>query len=49
MNAAAQTLPPQPDIWRKYSPRESLARYAWFLGAMFILIWSLRHLDINWE
>jgi phosphonate transport system permease protein len=37
-----------PDIWRKYSPGESLARYAWFLGAVFVLVWSLRHLDINW-
>jgi phosphonate transport system permease protein len=38
-----------PDIWRRFSPRETLIRYAWFAGIVFIAAWSIRHLDITWE
>ncbi len=38
-----------PDVWRKFSPRESLIRYAWMLGIVFVAVWSLRNLDIPWH
>ncbi len=47
--STSELSPRYPDIWRKYSPSESLVRYAWFLGTVFVLVWSLRHLDIAWE
>lgn len=37
-----------PDIWRRFTPRETLVRYFWFLGIAFIAIWSVRHMDIPW-
>jgi len=38
-----------PDIWRRFSPLDSLYRFAWFAGIVFAAGWSLRHLDITWE
>ncbi|MBL6958513.1 MAG: phosphonate ABC transporter, permease protein PhnE [Rhodospirillales bacterium] len=38
-----------PEIWRKYSPRQSLVRYAWLVGIVFVAVWSLRNLDIPWH
>jgi phosphonate transport system permease protein len=37
-----------PEVWRRFSPRETLLRYAWHLGIVFIVVWSLRNLDIPW-
>lgn len=37
-----------PDVWRKFSPRQTLIRYAWYVGVIFLAIWSLRHLNIPW-
>ncbi len=37
-----------PDVWRKFTPRQTLIRYVWFAGVVFVVAWSLRHLDINW-
>jgi len=37
-----------PDIWRKFTPRQSVIRYAWMLGIVFVAVWSLRNLDIPW-
>jgi phosphonate transport system permease protein len=37
-----------PEVWRRFSPRETLLRYAWYLGIVFIVVWSLRNLDIPW-
>lgn len=37
-----------PDIWRRFSPRETLIRYMWFAVIVFVAAWSLRHLDITW-
>ena len=37
-----------PDIWRRFTPRQTLVRYVWFLGAVFVAVWSVRHLDIPW-
>ncbi|PLX35766.1 MAG: phosphonate ABC transporter, permease protein PhnE [Hyphomicrobiales bacterium] len=37
-----------PEIWRKFSPRETLVRYAWMFGIVLVAAWSLRNLDIPW-
>ncbi len=37
-----------PDVWRKFSPRQSLERYLWFAGIVFVAAWSIRNLDITW-
>lgn len=37
-----------PDVWRRFSPRQTALRYAWYLGAVFVVVWSLRNLDIPW-
>jgi phosphonate transport system permease protein len=37
-----------PDVWQRFSPRETLKRYAWYLSAVFVAVWSLSRLDIPW-
>ncbi len=37
-----------PEVWRRFSPRETLVRYAWYVGVVFIAVWSVRDLDISW-
>ncbi|HIJ54592.1 MAG TPA: phosphonate ABC transporter, permease protein PhnE [Deltaproteobacteria bacterium] len=37
-----------PEVWRRFSPRETLTRYSWYLGIVFIAAWSVSHLDIPW-
>ena len=37
-----------PEVWRRFSPRETLVRYAWYLGAVFVVVWSVSNLDIPW-
>ena len=37
-----------PEIWRRFSPRETLIRYMWFAGIVFIAVWALSALDIPW-
>lgn len=37
-----------PDVWRRFSPRATLLRYAWYLGVVFVVVWSVRNLDIPW-
>ncbi len=37
-----------PDIWRKYSPSQTLIRYLWYFAVIFIAVWSVRHLNIPW-
>jgi len=27
-----------PDIWRKFTPRQSVIRYAWMLGIVFVAV-----------
>lgn len=36
------------DIWRRFSPRETLIRYVWYVSIVFIAVWSLSNLDIPW-
>lgn len=37
-----------PEVWRRFSPRDTLKRYAWYLGVVCIAVWSLSRLDIPW-
>ena len=37
-----------PDVWRRFSPRQTLIRYASYLVIVFIAVWSISNLDIPW-
>lgn len=37
-----------PDIWQRFSPRETLVRYVWYIGIVFVAVWSVSNLDIPW-
>lgn len=43
-----QHAPKYPDIWRRFSPREALTRWAWYLGIVSVTVWALGTLDIPW-
>lgn len=48
MTAAAHAKA-YPEIWRRFSPAETVVRYLWFGAIVFVAAWSLRNLDITWE
>lgn len=37
-----------PEVWRRFSPRQTVLRYAWYLGIVAIAAWSIGNLDIAW-
>ena len=37
-----------PDVWRRFSPRQTLARYSCYLAIVCIAVWSVSNLDIPW-
>ncbi len=37
-----------PEVWRRFSPRQTLLRYTWYLGIVFVGVWSVSNLDITW-
>ena len=37
-----------PEVWKKFSPRETMVRYVWYVGIVFIAVWSVKNLDITW-
>jgi len=37
-----------PEVWKRFTPRETLIRYCWYLGIVFVAVWSLSNLDITW-
>ncbi|MFQ5619528.1 MAG: phosphonate ABC transporter, permease protein PhnE [Rhodospirillales bacterium] len=37
-----------PEVWRRFSPRQTVGRYAWYVGVVFVVVWSVRDLDIPW-
>lgn len=43
-----QGIEKYPQVWRRFNPRQTLLRYCWYLGAVFVFAWSLRNLDIPW-
>ncbi len=38
-----------PEVWRRFSPRQTLTRYAWYLGIVAVAVISFGKLDITWE
>ena len=45
---AEQLSDKYPDVWQRFSPRETLIRYVWYLSIVFITVWSVSNLDIPW-
>lgn len=37
-----------PEVWKRFTPRETLVRYIWYVGIVFVAIWSLKRLEIPW-
>ncbi len=37
-----------PAVWHRFNPRETLVRYTWYLGIIFVVVWSVSDLDIPW-
>ena len=37
-----------PEVWRRFSPRETAFRYAWYMGVVLVAVWSVSKLDIPW-
>ena len=37
-----------PDVWRRFTPRQTLMRYAWYLGTVAVAVWAIRFLDLPW-
>ena len=37
-----------PDVWHRFTPRETLTRYAWYVGIVFVTVWAISRLDIPW-
>ena len=37
-----------PDIWKKYTPAQTLVRYFWYMAMVLTAVWSVRHLNIPW-
>ncbi|MGD8521433.1 MAG: phosphonate ABC transporter, permease protein PhnE [Desulfobacterales bacterium] len=43
-----QNIQKYPEVWRRFSPRETLIRYACYLAVVFVAVWSISNLDIPW-
>jgi len=37
-----------PEVWRRFSVRETIVHWLWFAGVMLVAAWSVRNLDITW-
>lgn len=37
-----------PQIWKRFTPWETLLRYIWFAVIVFVAVWSVSNLDIPW-
>ncbi len=37
-----------PEVWRRFTPRQTLLRYVWYVGIVFVAVWSVGNLDIPW-
>ena len=37
-----------PEVWRRFTPGETLIRYFWYAAVVFVAGWSVRRLDIPW-
>ncbi len=37
-----------PEVWRRFTPRQTLIRYAWYVAVVFVAVWALRGMDLPW-
>jgi len=37
-----------PEVWQRFSPRETLVRYVWYVSIVGIAVWSVSDLNIPW-
>ncbi len=37
-----------PEVWRRFSPRLTLIRYAWYVAIVAVATWSISNLDLPW-
>jgi phosphonate transport system permease protein len=37
-----------PEIWKRFTPKETLIRWVWYAGIVFLAAWSVSKLDIPW-
>ena len=37
-----------PELWQRFTPRQTQVRYSWYMGVIFVAVWSVRNLDIPW-
>lgn len=37
-----------PEVWKRFTPRETLVRYAWFMSVVGLATWSVSNLNIPW-
>lgn len=37
-----------PEVWRRFSPRLTLIRYAWYIAIVAVATWSVSNLDLPW-
>ena len=37
-----------PRVWQRFSPRQTLVRYCWYLGVVFVAAWSVQSMDLPW-
>ena len=45
---ADQPLRPYPELWRRFTPWQTVGHYVWYLGIVLVAAWSVRNLDIPW-
>jgi len=38
-----------PEVWRRFNPRQTLVRFVWYMGIVFIAVWSLHEMDLPWQ
>jgi phosphonate transport system permease protein len=43
-----QNIQNYPEVWRRFSPRETLLRFICYLAVVFVAVWSISNLDIPW-
>ena len=43
-----QDIQNYPEVWRRFSPRETLIRFVCYLTVVFVAVWSISTLDIPW-
>ncbi|MEE8394016.1 MAG: phosphonate ABC transporter, permease protein PhnE [Rhodospirillales bacterium] len=37
-----------PEVWQRFTPRQTLLRYIWYVGAVLVAVWSVHNLEIPW-